>query len=45
MSGFTGNSLIVSLNSIVGNTETLGKKKLTRKQNLLFTGGILIQFT
>ena len=26
MSGFTGNSLIVSLNSIVGNTETLGKK-------------------
>ena len=44
MSGFTGNSLIVSLNSIVGNTETL-EKKLTRKQNLLFTGGILIQFT
>lgn len=31
MLGFTGNSLIVSLNSIVGNTETLGKKKTDKK--------------
>ena len=32
MSSFSGDSLIVSLNSIVGNTETLGKTKLTGKQ-------------
>ena len=34
MSGFTGNSLIVSLNSIVGNTETPEKKK--RRENKIY---------
>ena len=40
MSGFTGNSLIVSLNSIVGNTETLGKKTDEKTKFTVYRGNI-----
>ena len=40
MSGFTGNSLIVSLNSIVGNTETPEKKTDEKTKFTVYRGNI-----